>query len=71
MIFSSSVDRLCAIYFASGDQVELLQHNELQARLGRNDILGENPCDTAAAEKSHCVVRDIRKELFCFIYFHK
>ena len=69
MIFSSSIDRLCAIYFTRGGQVEVLQHNELQAILGRNDILGENPCDTAAAEKSHCVVRDIRKELFALFIF--
>ena len=55
--------------FIHGGQVEILQHNELQAILGQNDILGENPCDTAAAEKSQCVVRSIRKEIFVLFVF--
>ena len=37
--------------------MEILQDNELQAILGRNDILGENLCTTPVPGKSACVVR--------------
>jgi hypothetical protein len=37
--------------------MEILQNNELQAILGRNDILGENPCNTTTPGKSRCVVK--------------
>jgi hypothetical protein len=39
--------------------MEVLQNNELQAILGRNDILGENPCNTITPGKSRCAVRGI------------
>ena len=69
VISSFSGDLLCAIYFIRGGQVEILQNNELQAILGRNDILGENPCDTTAAGKSQCVVRGMSKEFFVLFVF--
>jgi hypothetical protein len=47
--------------------MEVLQNNELQAILGRNDILGENPHNTVAPGKSRCVARGIGKD---FIYFN-
>jgi hypothetical protein len=37
--------------------MEIFQNNELQAIFGRNDILGENPCNTMTPGKSRCVVR--------------
>lgn len=39
--------------------MEILQNNELQAILGRNDIFGENPCNTMTPGKSRCVARGI------------
>ncbi len=39
--------------------MEVLQNNESQAILGRNDILGENPCNTVTPGKSRCVVKGI------------
>ncbi len=39
--------------------MEVLQNNELQAILGRDDILGEHPCNTIAPGKSRCAVRGI------------
>lgn len=50
-------DVLYAIYFIRGGQVEILQNDELQAILGRNDVLGENPCNTITPGKSRCIVR--------------
>lgn len=55
--FLSSGDVLYSIYFIREGQVEILQNNELQAILGRNDILGENPCNTVTPGKSRCAVR--------------
>ena len=40
--------------------MEILKNNESQAILGRNDILGENPCNTITPGKSQCVVRGIK-----------
>jgi hypothetical protein len=37
--------------------MEVLQNDESQAILGRNDILGENPCNTVIPGKSRCVVK--------------
>jgi CRP-like cAMP-binding protein len=54
-----SGDVLYSIYFIREGQMEILQNNELQAILGRNDILGENPCNTIAPGKSRCAVRGI------------
>ena len=48
---------LYAIYFIRGGQMEVLQNGELQAILGRNDVLGENPCNTITPGKSRCIVR--------------
>jgi hypothetical protein len=50
-------DVLYSIYFIREGQMEILQNNELQAILGRNDILGENPCNTTIPGKSRCVVK--------------
>jgi hypothetical protein len=47
--------------------MEILQNNESQAILGRNDILGENPCNTVTPGKSRCVVRGIFLRRFCLI----
>jgi len=49
--------------------MEILQNNELQAIFGRNDILGENPCNTMTPGKSRCVVRGIcfREDFIFFI----
>ncbi|CAF3632096.1 unnamed protein product [Rotaria sordida] len=52
-------DVLYSIYFIRGGQMEILQNNELQAILGRNDILGENPCNTITPGKSRCVARGL------------
>jgi len=40
--------------------MEILKNNESQAILGRNDIFGENPCNTITPGKSQCVVRGIK-----------
>lgn len=50
-------DVLYSIYFIREGQVEILRNNELQAILGRNDILGENLCSTPTPGKSTCAVR--------------
>ncbi|CAF1929855.1 unnamed protein product [Rotaria magnacalcarata] len=52
-------DILNSIYIIRGGQMEVLQNNELQAILGRNDILGENPCNTVTPGKSRCVARGL------------
>jgi len=52
-------DLLYSIYFIRGGQIEILRNNESQAILGRNDILGENPCNTVTPGKSRCVVRGL------------
>ena len=52
-------DVLYSIYFIREGQVEILKNNELQAILGRNDVLGENPCNTITPGKSRCVVRGL------------
>ncbi|CAF3677107.1 unnamed protein product [Rotaria sordida] len=52
-------DLLYSIYFIRGGQMEILKNNESQAILGRNDILGENPCNTITPGKSQCVVRGL------------
>lgn len=39
--------------------MEILQNNELLAIIGRNDIFGENPCNTITPGKSRCIVRGI------------
>lgn len=48
-----------SIYFIHGGQMEILQNNELLAIIGRNDIFGENPCNTITPGKSRCIVRGI------------
>lgn len=50
-------DVLYYIYFIRGGHMEILQNNESQAILSRNDILGENPCNTVIPGKSQCVVK--------------
>ncbi len=57
--FELSGDVLYSVYFIRGGQMEVLQNNESQAILGRNDILGENPCNTVTPGKSRCVVKGI------------
>ncbi|CAF1603901.1 unnamed protein product [Rotaria sp. Silwood1] len=52
-------DVLNSIYFIRGGQMEILQNNESQAILGRNDIVGENPCNTITPGKSRCVARGL------------
>ncbi|CAF4604738.1 unnamed protein product [Rotaria sp. Silwood1] len=52
-------DVLYSIYFIRGGQMEILKNNESQAILGRNDTLGENPCNTMTPGKSRCVVRGL------------
>ncbi|CAF3836613.1 unnamed protein product, partial [Rotaria sp. Silwood1] len=52
-------DLLYSIYFIRGGQMEVLKNNESQAILGRNDTLGENPCNTMTPGKSRCVVRGL------------
>jgi hypothetical protein len=42
--------------------MEVLQNDELQAILGRNDVLGENPCNTITPGKSRCAVRGERSD---------
>lgn len=56
-IFVRLGDVLYSIYFIREGQMEILKDGELQAILGRNDILGENPFHTATPGKSGCVVR--------------
>ncbi len=63
-----SGDLLYSIYFIRGGQMEVLKNNESQAILGRNDIFGENPCNTVTPGKSQCVVKGIRREI-CFLIF--
>jgi len=50
-------DLLYSIYFIRAGQMEVSQHDESQAILGRNDIFGENPCNTVTPGKSRCVVK--------------
>jgi len=50
-------DVLYSIYFIREGKKEILQNNELQAILGRNDIFGENPSNTMTPGKSRCIVR--------------
>ncbi|CAF3400709.1 unnamed protein product [Rotaria socialis] len=52
-------DVLYSVYFIRGGQMEVVQDHESQAILGRNDILGENPCDTTTPGKSQCIVRGV------------
>ncbi|CAF1395631.1 unnamed protein product [Rotaria magnacalcarata] len=52
-------DVLYSVYFIRGGQMEVLRDHESQAILGRNDILGENPCDTTTPGKSQCIVRGV------------
>ncbi|CAF1381397.1 unnamed protein product, partial [Didymodactylos carnosus] len=49
-------DVLNAIYFIRFGQIEILQNNELQAILGRNDIIGENFPQDNPPGKSKCDV---------------
>jgi potassium voltage-gated channel Eag-related subfamily H protein 2 len=63
MILSSG-DVLYSIYFIREGQMEVSKNNELQAILGRNDIFGENPCNTMTPGKSRCVVKGIFKTNF-------
>lgn len=53
--------------------MEVLKHNESQAILGQNAILGENPCNTVTPGKSRCVVRgkEINKVVFFSYYLSK
>ena len=44
--------------------MEVIQNNESQAILSRNDILGENPCNTMTPGKSRCVVKGTRSGFF-------
>ena len=44
--------------------MEVMQNNESQAILSRNDILGENPCNTVTPGKSRCVVKGIESGFF-------
>ena len=52
-------DVLYSIYFIREGQVEVLQNTELQAILGRNDVLGESPYNTMTPGKSRCIVRGL------------
>ncbi len=47
--------------------MEVLQNNESQAILSRNDIFGENPCNTVTPGKSRCVVKGILKMKFLIV----
>jgi len=40
--------------------MEILQNHQSQAILGRNDIMGENPCNTVTPGKSQCVVKGMK-----------
>lgn len=56
-------DLLYSIYFIRGGQMEILQNNESQAILARNDTLGENTCNTVTPGKSRCVVKGIEDSM--------
>ena len=56
-------DLLYSVYFIRGGQMEILLNNESQAILGRNDILGENPCNTVTPGKSRCVVKGMKENI--------
>ena len=49
--------------------MEVLKHNESQAILGRNAIVGENPCNTVTPGKSRCVVRGKKNNFFSTMKF--
>ena len=52
--------------------MEILENDELLAILGRNDILGEHPCQSMTSGKSRCVVRGMVSRyllLFCIDTF--
>ena len=44
--------------------MEVMQNDESQAILSRNDILGENPCNTMTPGKSRCVVKGTASGFF-------
>jgi potassium voltage-gated channel Eag-related subfamily H member 2 len=63
-------DLLHSIYFIRAGHMEVLQNNESQVILSRNDIMGENPCNTVKPGKSRCVVRGLFFDVLLHFFIH-